>query len=243
MPGYENPAFQRQEEEDGSSGWILLIHRPCHGHFSLKTLQAMDTMPYLVKYLWPSCLPGVNATANNKFIQLRTTKSQCGFIWYTTQPRNYMVLMFLSLLPSCKGQWCSMGAHFGKHSQRSELLWQNPDTPPRLHLPSLTSYAQHTTFHIILSTLQFFIGPQTIILHSRVKHSHIINKCQESVLNCETNTETNFNCSFKQHKIGRSKAMEFLLRSSLGTFNEPLHIFPKAIWDSCKGSSKIHMEA
>lgn len=144
MPEYENLAFQTQEEEDGSSNWVLLIHRLClgafHGHFSLRTLKAMNTMPYLVKYLWPRCLPGVNATANNKFILLKTTKSQCGFIWYAKKLSGAHVST--SSFLSCEGQWHSMGACLEAQLQKWAPLTQPWHSFQGPRLPSLTSWSQ-----------------------------------------------------------------------------------------------------
>lgn len=186
MPGYENPAFQRQEEKDGCSDWVLLIHRLCHGafhgHFSLRTLKAMNTMPYLVKDLWPRCLPGVNAAANDKFILLKTTKITMWFhMVHHTAKKLSSAHVSTSPFLSCEGQGRSRGLAWG--STASEM--SSSDTSMTF-LPqpasSITDFMV-SVYHISHHPLHTAVLQQPTGYHLTGQiHSHVINKGQENVL-------------------------------------------------------------
>lgn len=60
---------------------------------------------------------------------------------------------------SCEGQWCSMGLALGSTATEMSSYDSTLTFLQGLHLPSLASYSQYTTFHFILSTLQFFNNP------------------------------------------------------------------------------------
>lgn len=119
--------------------------------------------------------------------------------------------------PSCQGKRRSVGLALG--STTTEV--SAPDTAlsslQGLHLPSLTSYSQYSTRHLILATLPLN-SPQPGSSCGTSKPSHKIKKCQENVSNFETKTETGLNHSFKYHKRGMSEAIKFSLSTCLGTF-------------------------
>jgi hypothetical protein len=136
-----------------------------------------------------------------------------------------------SPLTSCEGKWCPVGLVSSYDTTLTSLQG--------LHLPSLTSYSQYPTLHLILSTPQFLNSPQAIISCGRFKHSHIIKTCQENVSNFETKTETGLNHSFKYHKIGMSKVIMFFLSSSLGPSMSLSTFSTEGLCDGCKVSSQI----